>query len=146
MLLARVLELWDQVPDAAERIGADHVRVLEEAAAAALDAGEQQRGLAFVEAALAQLDEDTAPVRVAMLLRRRYSFRHELGMVTDFDDLDRALRLVPESLSEEARTEILLTAAHCGCDSQGPQFRIWAEEALQAARKAGNLDAEAQAQ
>ena len=30
-LLARVLELWDQVPDAAERIGADHVHVLEEA-------------------------------------------------------------------------------------------------------------------
>ena len=27
-LLARVLELWDQVPDAAERIGADHARVL----------------------------------------------------------------------------------------------------------------------
>ena len=32
VLLARVLELWDQVPDAAERIGADHVRVLEESA------------------------------------------------------------------------------------------------------------------
>ena len=30
-LLARVLELWDQVPDAAERIGADHVQVLEQA-------------------------------------------------------------------------------------------------------------------
>ena len=145
MLLARVLEMWDQVPDAAERIGADHVRVLEEAAEAALDTGEQQRGLAFVEAALAQLDEDTAPVRVAMLLRRRYLFRHELGMATDFDDLDRALRLVPETVSEEARTEILLAAAHCGGDAQGPQFRIWAGEALQAARKAGNLDAEAQA-
>jgi hypothetical protein len=26
---ARVLELWDQVPDAAERIGADHTHVLE---------------------------------------------------------------------------------------------------------------------
>src|SRR6516165_3742699 len=145
MLLARVLEMWDQVPDAAERIGADHVRVLEEAAEAALDTGEQQRGLAFVEAARAQLDEDTAPVRVAMLLRRRYLFRHELGMATDFDDLDRALRLVPETVSEEARTEILLAAAHCGGDAQGPQFRIWAGEALQAARKAGNLDAEAQA-
>ena len=39
-LLARVLELWDQVPDAAERIDADHPRVLEEAVAAAQDAGE----------------------------------------------------------------------------------------------------------
>ena len=31
MLLDRVLELWEQVPDAAAQIGADHVRVLEEA-------------------------------------------------------------------------------------------------------------------
>ena len=30
-LLARVLELWDQVPDASERIEVDHARVLEEA-------------------------------------------------------------------------------------------------------------------
>ena len=30
-MLSRVLELWEQVPDAAERIGADHVAVLEEA-------------------------------------------------------------------------------------------------------------------
>ena len=34
-LLARVLELWDKVPDAAERIGASHLVVLEQAAAAA---------------------------------------------------------------------------------------------------------------
>ena len=40
MLLDRVLELWEQVPDAAAQIGADHVRVLEEAVAAAKDAGE----------------------------------------------------------------------------------------------------------
>src|ERR1700761_9585444 len=49
MLLDRVLELWDQVPDAAAQIGADHVRVLEEAALAARDAAVPHRGLAFVE-------------------------------------------------------------------------------------------------
>ena len=145
MLLARVLEMWDQVPDAAEHIGADHVRVLEEAAAAAQDAGEQQRGLAFVESALGEVDEETEPVRYALLLRRRYSFRHELGLDTDMEDLDRALHLVPNSLSEQARTQLLLAAAHSGCDAQGPQFRIWAEEALEAARRMGDLDSEAQA-
>ena len=39
-MLDRVLELWDRVPDAAARIGADHARVLEEAVEAAVDAGE----------------------------------------------------------------------------------------------------------
>ncbi len=107
--------------------------------------GEQQRGLAFVESALGQVDEETEPVRYALLLRRRYSFRHELGLDTDMEDLDRALHLVPNSLSEQARTQLLLAAAHSGCDAQGPQFRVWAEEALEAARRTGDLDSEAQA-
>ena len=43
-LLARVLELWDQVPDAAERIGADHAQVLEEAISAARTPGSSNAG------------------------------------------------------------------------------------------------------
>jgi len=145
MLLARVLEFWDQVPDAAERIGADHVRVLEEAAAAARDAGENQHGLAFVESALAKLDEATDPVRVALLLRQRHLFQKDLGLRRDLRDLNRALRLVPETLSRRDRTQLLLAAAHCGTDATGPQFRAWAEEALRLAREDGDLDAEAEA-
>src|ERR1700722_15370791 len=80
MLLDRVLELWEQVPDAAAQIGTDHVRALEEAASAAGDAVEPQRGLAFVELALAELDETAEPVRFALLLRRRFLFRKELGL------------------------------------------------------------------
>jgi tetratricopeptide (TPR) repeat protein len=145
VLLARVLELWDRVPDAAERIGADHVRVLEEAAAAAEDAGEHQRGLGFTEAALEETDEATDPVRVAMLLRRRHGFRWSLGVLADTEDLSRALRLVPESLSRQTRTLLLLDLAHCGTDQNGPQYKLWAEEALRHAREAGDLAAESQA-
>src|SRR6202042_197522 len=87
MLLDRVLELWEQVPDAAAQIGADRVRVLEEAASAAGDAAEPQRGLAFVEVALTQVDETTEPVRFALLLRRRFSFRKDLGLTPSEDDL-----------------------------------------------------------
>ena len=75
MLLDRVLELWEQVPDASAQIGADHVRVLEEAVAAAGDAEEPQRGLAFAELALGGLDETTEPVRVALLLKQRLILR-----------------------------------------------------------------------
>jgi DNA-binding NarL/FixJ family response regulator len=144
-LLARVLELWDQVPDAAERIGADHVRVLEEAVATALDAGEHQRGLAFTESALAELDEDAAPIRVAMLLSQRHTFRRDLGLPESMADLDRALCLVPEAVSKPARTQLLLAAVRHGCHDEGPHFGAWAEEALRLGREAGDRDAEAQA-
>ena len=70
-LLARVLELWDQVPDAAERIGADHVRVLEEATCAAQEAGEFERGIALASSALKELDPAAEPIRVAQLLETR---------------------------------------------------------------------------
>jgi DNA-binding CsgD family transcriptional regulator/tetratricopeptide (TPR) repeat protein len=145
MLLDRVLELWEQVPDAAAQISADHVRVLEEAAASARDAAEPQRGLAYVELALTELDEATEPVRGALLLRRRFDFRKELGLGRSEADLQRALALVPEDVSRSARTELLLTVGHCSSHGDLPQYRLWATEALRLARAEGNLDAEAQA-
>ena len=145
VLLARVLELWDQVPDAAERVGADHVRVLEETATAARDAGEHKRGLAFVESALSELDEATDPVRVALLLSQRHLFRKDLGLPEDKNDLDRALGLVPESLSKQARIQLLLAASHYSCHTGGEQFAGWANDALRLARELGDRDAEAQA-
>jgi DNA-binding NarL/FixJ family response regulator len=145
VLLARVLELWDQVPDAAERIGADHVRVLEESALAAGDAGEPKRGLAFVESALSELDEATDPVRVALLLSKRHLFKKDLGLPEDMNDLDRALGLVPEALSKQARTQLLLVASHYSCHTGGGHFADWAEDALRLARELGDRDAEAQA-
>jgi ATP/maltotriose-dependent transcriptional regulator MalT len=141
----RVLELWEQVPDAAAQIRADHVRVLEGASAAARDAAEPQRGLAYVELALTELDEAAEPVRVASLLRERFAFRKELGLGLSEDDLHRALALVPEDVSRSARTELLLAVSHCGIDTDGPQYRLWAADALRLAREESNLDAEAQA-
>jgi DNA-binding CsgD family transcriptional regulator len=145
MLLDRVLELWDQVPDAATRIEADHVRVLEEAAAAARDTVDPQRGMAFAELALTELDETRKPVRVALLLKQRFSFRKDLGLSLDEADLDRALALVPETVSPAARTQLLLAVSHCNNDVDELKHRLWAAEALRLAREAGNRDAEAHA-
>jgi DNA-binding CsgD family transcriptional regulator len=145
MLLDRVLELWEQVPDAAAQTGADHVRVLEEAVAAAGDAAEHQRGLALVELALTELDETTEPVRFAQLLRRRFSFHKDLGLAPSEADLHRALALVPEDVSPSARTDILIAVAHCGIDVEGPEYRDWAADALRLARELGNTDAQAEA-
>jgi DNA-binding CsgD family transcriptional regulator len=142
VLLDRVLELWEQVPDAAAQIGADHVRVLEEAAAAARDAGGLQRGLSLVELALTELDEATEPIRVALLLRQRYLFQKDLGANQSEADMRRALELVPESLSAAARTQLLLVGSHCDIS---PQNRGRATDALRLARELGNRDAEVEA-
>ncbi len=144
MLLDRVLELWNQVPDAAARIGADHVRVLEEAASAARDATVPQRGLAYVQLALSELDETTEPVRVALLLRQRFAFQKDMGKTHSVADIQLGLDLVPESLCPKARTELLLAVAHCGIGNT-EQDRTWAADALRLAQESGDRDAEVQA-
>jgi ATP/maltotriose-dependent transcriptional regulator MalT len=104
-LLERVLELWDRVPDAETRIGADHVNVLRRAAQAAGACGEAERGLAFVRAAFAETDEKTDPERVALLLTRRANLTAMLGRTGGVDDLLRAQTLVPDA--SVVRAEVL---------------------------------------
>ncbi len=132
-LLARVLELWDQVPDAAQRIDADHVRVLEEATAAAHAAGEFERASAMASAALKELDPRTEPVRFARMLRQRGYFRMNLGKPDYIADLQRALDLVPADVSPAARAEILLDIARC--DPEISKDKDYAEQALALARR-----------
>ena len=104
-MLEQVLDLWDQVPDAAARTGTDHVGVLMLAADAARWAGQAQRGLALVEAGLAELDEPgdgsgdgsgdgpSDGERVASALLRRAGLRRELLLPGQLDELREALRL-----------------------------------------------------
>jgi DNA-binding CsgD family transcriptional regulator len=160
MLLSRVLELWDRVPDVATRIGADHVRVLEEAVAAATDAGEDQRGMALATAAVSELDEDedADPIRLARLLGKRGVFRDNLGLPGAAEDMDRALELVPETIGTQVdapmatettaarvRTQLLLESAACEHDRTGQRFMQLAHDALRFAREAGDLAAESRA-
>ncbi|NUP83460.1 MAG: AAA family ATPase [Nonomuraea sp.] len=104
-LLERVLMLWDRVPDAAERIGADHTAVLERASEAANAGGEVEKGVKFVKAALAELDETKEPGRVAQLIVRQASFKGSKGQMGVIELLRHALRLVPEP--SPARAEVV---------------------------------------
>jgi DNA-binding CsgD family transcriptional regulator len=137
-LLARVLELWDRVPDAAGRIGTDHPRVLEDAAAAAFDADEYDRAIAFATAGLKEVDPAAEPLRAALLLTRRAHAGKHRGRPRP-DDFERALELVPAAADPARRAEILLLAAHCG----EPATRGYADEALALARRAGDQKLEA---
>jgi DNA-binding NarL/FixJ family response regulator len=141
-LLARVLELWDQVPDAAERVGADHARVLEEATSAARDAGEFERGIALANSALKELDPASEPVRVARLLENRGHFKMHLGRKEFPEDFFAALRAVPAD-APGTRIKILLAAARCV--PHVPSESSYAEEALALARQTGDEASEANA-
>ena len=141
-MLARVLELWDQVPDAADRIGADHARVLHEATGAALEAGEYERGIALASSALKELDPAAEPVRVAQLLENRGHCRMHLGRKDFPEDFSAALRVVPADAAA-ARISILLNAARCV--PHLPAEASYAEEALALARQTGDVANEANA-
>ena len=142
-LLARVLELWDQVPDAAERISADHVQVLEEAIAAAHDAGEFERGIALATSALRELDPATAPERAAKLLGDRGQFKMKLGRKDYAQDLKDALDYAHADVSPGTRVDILLALARC--PPKVTDERSYAEEALTLARRVGDEAKEANA-
>jgi DNA-binding CsgD family transcriptional regulator len=142
-LLARVLELWDQVPDAAERIGAEHTRVLEEATEAAHDGGEFERGIALATSALKELDPATEPVRVAQLLENRSHFKMKLGRKDYTQDLYDALSYVPGEMAPTVRVNILLFLARCA--PAVTDERSHADEALALARRVGDQVCEAHA-
>jgi DNA-binding CsgD family transcriptional regulator/tetratricopeptide (TPR) repeat protein len=90
MMADQVLQLWDQVPDPAERTGTDHVGVLMLAADAARWAGQPERGLALVETALTGANQGE---QRAALLRRRAGFRQDLLLPGQIADLQAALDL-----------------------------------------------------
>ncbi|MFC4113820.1 helix-turn-helix transcriptional regulator [Nonomuraea zeae] len=106
-MLSRVLELWDQVPDAAERIGADRHTLLRQTATVAHLAGEYERSIALASAALDELDPDADPIRSARMLRQRGLTRYDLGRPGYIDDLRRAAELVPADKPTKLRGQVL---------------------------------------
>ncbi|GAA4231525.1 ATP/maltotriose-dependent transcriptional regulator MalT [Streptosporangium album] len=136
-LLERVLTLWSKVPDAAERIGVDHTTVLEQASEAAHACGEVERGTRFVKAALEELDERTAPARVAELVVRRSQFKMFKRKPGVLDDLRYAERLVPEPGPD--RAYVLSHLSSCLMFSgEVTEGTALTEEALRIAREHGD--------
>ena len=110
-MLSRVLELWDSVPDAAERINAEHGRVLEEAVWAAQRTGEESRAVSFASAALQEIDINAEPDRAAMLLERRSVLRGARDLDGSISDLRLALELVGDGAHERERAKVLAALA-----------------------------------
>jgi DNA-binding CsgD family transcriptional regulator/tetratricopeptide (TPR) repeat protein len=142
-LLARVLELWDMVPDAEQRIGASHLSVLEHAAAVAKTADEDERGAAFASAALDEVDAAAEPVRAARLLQTRALLRKHSHKGDLHADLRAALDLVPPGVADAVRAQVLLNMAQNTWPKHGPEAAAAIDEALELARRTGDAATEA---
>jgi ATP/maltotriose-dependent transcriptional regulator MalT len=114
-LLERALELWDRVPDARERAGAERVTLLTRAGDAAWALGHTARQLALFEAALAELGADPDPAAAATIMES--IARAQWGMSRpkqSVKTLERALELVEDADGEdvaEARARVLAALA-----------------------------------
>jgi len=145
-MLSRVLELWDKVPDAAQRIGADHAAVLTQAALAAGDSWEPERAVALAGAALKEVDVAADPMRAADLLQQRGDMRYNLGRRDEaLADLREALRLVPEHPPSVVRATVLRCIGWVLRETKPGEALENARESLAAARAVGDAKAEVHA-
>jgi DNA-binding CsgD family transcriptional regulator len=145
-LLGRVLELWDKVPDAEQRIGASHLSVLELSARVAETAGENDRSAAFASAALDEVNPVAEPARAALLLETRAKARQYGSAAADLRaDLQTALDLVPPGAADAERARVLITMARHVLPPYAPEAAAALEEALRLAQRAGNPAIEARA-
>jgi DNA-binding CsgD family transcriptional regulator len=143
-MLSRVSELWDEVPDAAQRVGTSHDRVLEKAARVAHLLGEEERARAFISAALREIDPAADPSRVALLLEMRG--RSCLDPEDGIADLHSALALVAGDDQQRERGVVLATLAmRLNKTSATAPTRSAAEQALQLAEATGDAATQASA-
>ncbi|WP_245764850.1 helix-turn-helix transcriptional regulator [Nonomuraea jiangxiensis] len=145
-MLSRVLELWDQVPDAAERIGGDRFDVLKQTATVAHLAGEYERSVALASAALADLDYAADPIRAAQMLRQRGLTRYDLGRPDHLDDLRRAAELTPSDKPSKLRGQVLESLARMLYrPADWPERLATARLAMEIAHEVGDANTEAHA-
>ncbi|MER7456437.1 AAA family ATPase [Micromonospora sp. NPDC126480] len=136
-LLERALELWELVPDAGDRLGMDHLALLEETVAAAAAAGDYHRVLTLSRAALSEVDEAAEPLRAARLLDRRGRMFAMLGKSDGGAELREAYRLASGVPEGPERLRLLAdVASHLARVDRVEGTRL-AAEVLAAARAAG---------
>ena len=135
-LLDRALALWDRVPDAEARAGADRVTVLVRAADAASALGDPGRQLGLLETALVELGPDPDRSRAARILEATGGAQRHLNRAAaSAATLERALTLADEP-GDRASVLAGLGRAYMILNRYADASRV-AREALDAAVAAG---------
>jgi DNA-binding CsgD family transcriptional regulator len=144
--LERVLELWDQVPDAAERAGMDRMSLLSRCAEAAYATGDAARAAELVRQAVALVDEVRQPQRAGLLHEQLARCLCLVGDPAALDAQQQAVRLVaPEPSVERARVLSSLAELLVVLVARLEEARELAEEAVAIAQQVGARAEEAHA-
>ena len=145
LMLERVLQLWDRVPDAEQQTGADRVSMLTRAAGASRRAGEPGRAASLLDTALRMVSPDDDPALHAhLLVTKAFTGSEQMPEQDVVAILDEALGLLPADKPSKDRAWALTTLAgvHMLHDHMSVEL---GEQACEAARLAGDLTSEATA-
>jgi len=111
--LERVLALWPKVGRGAQPDGVDRIRVLEDAAEAAAQAGDARRAIDFMRSALAELDSRADPKRAGVLQHRLAWYLNEAGdWQSGVAAMERAVEQIPIDPPSPERARVLADLAH----------------------------------
>jgi DNA-binding CsgD family transcriptional regulator/tetratricopeptide (TPR) repeat protein len=103
----RAIDIWQRVPDAAERARMDLAEVLRHAAGAANYAGESARAVALARRAVAEVDESADPLRAAAMHSQLGRLLRHAGEADEsLDAYERAMELLPAGADLE-RAQLL---------------------------------------
>jgi DNA-binding CsgD family transcriptional regulator len=133
--LERSLDLWDQVSAPQERAGFDRIELLTRTSRAAARLGLPDRAIGLLDTALAEVDAQREPERVAHLLVRRAIQCEGLG-IDPLTDLDRALALARPG-SRDRAAALAARAASLMVEGQVLQALETAELSVGAAEECG---------
>jgi DNA-binding NarL/FixJ family response regulator/tetratricopeptide (TPR) repeat protein len=145
----RALELWDRVPDAAERTGLDRIALLELGASVAAQSDPARAAALLREAveAVQAAGSDADRTRVALLKERyaRYAWMAGDG-VTAMEACREAATLIPDDAPMDARARVLASLGQILMVTRPTdEARPVSERAVAAARAAGDAEIEAHA-
>jgi DNA-binding CsgD family transcriptional regulator/tetratricopeptide (TPR) repeat protein len=113
MYLERALELWPKVGPESLPPDVDRRTIVEEAAEAAVQAGDARRSIDLVRSALAETDAAAEPMRAGILHHRLAWYANEAGdWQAGVVALERAAELLPIDPPTRARARVLADLAH----------------------------------
>jgi DNA-binding CsgD family transcriptional regulator len=145
-LLDRVLELWEDVPDAGSLLGIGHLDLLEETALVAIDSGDHMRALTLTRVALGDLDVEAEPMRAARMLLRRTKLLRNAGKSDGVAECREVYRLLGIAPQGSARVRLLADLAHVYSGVDDEEATRIAGEAKAAAADEGDLATEVAAE
>lgn len=136
------LELWDQVADAEDATGIDHVALLARLGSILRNAGDGERALMVVNIALDEVDRETVdPAVLVRLLRDRGTYLTSLGRPQQIENLQEALAEYESRGVDEPRLHaallVLLGARYMIVGRFDDAIRL-ADEAFRLAEAAGD--------